>query len=101
MVVVTVPAEAVAELAVVVGEGVDHALVGEEPERAVDGGEAESLAAPAEAFVELLRRHVVVLLHQLGEDREALPRRPDPDALEQLDGPRLLGRRHGAMLAPP
>ena len=92
MVVVPVSAEAVAELALAVGERVDHALVGEEPERAVDGGEPEPLAAPAQALVELLRGHVVVLLHQLGEDRQALPRRPDADALEQLDGPRLLGR---------
>jgi zinc transport system substrate-binding protein len=96
---VAVSAEPVAVLALAVGEYVDHALVREEPERAVDGGQTQPLASPAQALVKLLGGDVVVLVHQLREDREALTRRPDADACEQLGRVRLLGLGHGAMLA--
>ena len=95
-----VAAAPVTELALAVGEGVDHALVREEPERAVDGCEAEALALSAQAPVELLRGDVVVLLHQLGEDGQALPRGPNAHVPEQLGCPFLLGRGHRGMLAP-
>jgi zinc transport system substrate-binding protein len=49
--------------------------------------------------VELLRGDVVVLLHQLGEDGQALPRGPNAHAPEQLGCPFLLGRGHRGMLA--
>ena len=75
MVVVAVPAEAVAELALAVREGVDHPLLGEESERAVDGREAEPLAAGggARGAPEPSRRRAPP--SSSDKDRQALPRR--------------------------
>jgi zinc transport system substrate-binding protein len=99
MVMVAEAAEPVAELTLPVREGVDHALLGEEPERAVDGREPQALAALPQPLVELLGGDVVVLVHQLREHSHALAGRPDADALEELDGARLPIARHGGMLA--
>lgn len=94
-----VAAQPVAELSLPVRERVDDALLGEQPEGAVDGREPEALASPPQTLVKLLRGHVVVLVHQLREDGHALARRPDADAFEQLHGPCLPGARHAGMLA--
>ena len=72
MMVVPLRAAAIAELAGPVGEDVDEALVGEEPERTVDGCESQPLAARAQPLVELLRRDVVGLGEELCEDGRAL-----------------------------
>ena len=86
MVVVLVGADAVAELARVVAQGVDDAPLAQRGQRAVDGREADVVAVGADALVELLRRHVVALLHELGEHGEALPCRPEPAAFEEQPG---------------
>ena len=90
VVMVIVAAPAVAELAGVVSKRVDHTLAREERERPVHGREAESLASPAQARVQLLGRQVVTLARELGEDADALRRRSNPELREQ---PSSLGRR--------
>jgi zinc transport system substrate-binding protein len=96
---VPLPAPAIAELAGSMREGVDHAGLGQEAERAVDGREAELLAARAKPVVELLGGDVVLLAHQLGEHPHALAR--GADAGLGKDGGCALLRRFGhvAMLA--
>lgn len=99
--VVAAAAPAVAELAGMVGEGVHDPGLGEEPERPIDGRQAEALAPGPQALVELLRRHVVALAHELGEQRDPLPRRADAGFLEHA-GRRIRALRpvrHGSMLA--
>jgi zinc transport system substrate-binding protein len=98
--VMALAAPAVAELSGVVRERVDDALLGQEPQRAVDGREAEPLPATAQAFVQLLRGDVVAFTHQLGEHDHPLARSPHSDTLQEADDLRLLAARHGAMLAP-
>ena len=61
VVVMRVAAEPVALLAAVVREDVDDALLAEQRERAVDGGEPGAGVALAEPPPELLRRDVVAL----------------------------------------
>ena len=101
MVVVPLRAAPVAELAGPVGEDVDDTLLGEEPERPVDGGEPQPFAAAAQPLVELLGGHVVGLPEQLGEDGRTLPGRAEAGLRQELLRPaQLLGAGHGAMLAP-
>ena len=100
MMVVPLRAAAIAELAGPVGEDVDEALVGEEPERTVDGRESQPLAARAQPLVELLCRDVVGLGEELGEDGRALAGGAQAGLRQQLPGTaQLLGTGHGAMLA--
>ena len=61
MVVVTLTAEAIADLARPVHEGVNNPVLAQEPERAIDGGEPDSLAAPAQGLIDLLGGRVVRL----------------------------------------
>ena len=98
--VVPLGAAAVAELAGPVREDVDDALVGEEPERPVDGREAQPFAARAQPLVQLLGRDVVGLHEELGENGRALPGGPEARVRQQVLRPaELLGAGHGAMLA--
>jgi zinc transport system substrate-binding protein len=98
--VVSLGAAAVAELARPVGQDVDDALLGEEPECPVDGCEAQPLAARAQPLVELLGRHVVGLPEELGEDGRALPGGAEARLRQQVLRPaELLGAGHGARLA--
>lgn len=96
MVMVPLAAPAVAELSRVMGEGVDHSLLGEEPERPVDGRKPEALAPRPQAHVQLLRGDVVPLAHQLPQHGDALARRSHPGTRQE--GGRLAGlllRGHG------
>jgi zinc transport system substrate-binding protein len=100
VVVVPLGTAPVAELSGAVGEDVDDALLGEEPERAVDGREPQPLAAAAQPLVELLGRDVVGLPEQLGEDGRALPGGAEAGRRQELLRlAQLLGAGHGAMLA--
>jgi hypothetical protein len=78
MVVMHVAAEPVAELARVVGEGVDGALLVEERQRAVHGCQPDAGALSSQPVVELAGRDVVVLAGQLLHDLQALRGLPDP-----------------------
>src|SRR4029079_6781065 len=73
-----VPAEPVALLASVVGEDVDDAVLAQERQRAIHGGEARAGVALAEPAPQLLGRHVVALAGELLEHLEAPRRRPHP-----------------------
>jgi zinc transport system substrate-binding protein len=100
VVVVPLGTAPVAELSGAVGEDVDDALLGKEPERAVDGREPQPLAAAAQPLVELLGGDVVALSEQLREDRRALPGRAETGLRQELLRlAQLLGPGHGAMLA--
>ena len=95
---VPLPAPAIAELAGPVRERVDPGL-GQQAERAVDGREAELLAARAKPVVELLGGDVVLLAHQLGEHPHALARGADSGLCEDVDCALLRRFGHVAMLA--
>ena len=106
VVVVLAAAEPVARLPWPVREDVDDTLLGEDGERAVDGREADAAAACPQALVQLLRRGVVRLAHELGEDPRPLCRRAKPALLQERRGPRLRPRHpclpgsgHAATLA--
>ena len=96
---VPLPAPAVAELAGTVREDVDHPGLGQQAEGAVDGREAELLAARAKPVVELLGGDVVLLAHQLGEHPHALARGADSGLGEDVDCALLRRFGHVAMLA--
>lgn len=100
--VVRIAAQAIAELAAVVGERVDDALLVEEREGAVDRREADRGGAAAQAAPQRLGRKVVALACELLEHLEPLARRADAPLLEQT-GERLVIRlrraRHGPILA--
>ena len=94
--VMLVAAPPVAELVGAMRDRVDDALALEQAERPVDGGEPDAPAAAAEAGVELLRGDVVLFAHELGENLDALPRRPHPRRGDQPLGalPSLLLAGH-------
>ena len=94
VVMMRVAAEPVALLAAVMGEDVDHALLAQQRERAIDGCEASARVALAEAAPELLRRHVVTLARELLEHLEPAGGGADAVSFEQLREV-LLRRRHG------
>ena len=93
MVVVVLAAQAVAKLAAVMGERVDHAPLVEQGEGAVDGGKTNRNVARPKTLEQLLGRRVVFLPGELLEDADALTRDPDIRSLEQLFD--LRGSRHG------
>jgi hypothetical protein len=95
VVVVAVAAEAIADLAWMMAERVDRVALAERGEGAVYGREADALASGGERSVDLLRRRVVALRCERGEDCEALPRRAKSMALEQLGCVRLPRVAHG------
>ena len=74
VVMVALAAEPVASLGGIVRERVDDPVLGQRAERPVDGREADSLAAGAQAAVELLRGDVVRLARELVEHPQPLPR---------------------------
>jgi len=92
VVVVNVSAEPVAELAGVVGERVHRAVLLEEGQRAVDGGEPDVGASSTQPVVQLAGGDVVVLARQLLDDPDSLGRLPDP-APGEKDGC-LIRRAH-------
>src|SRR5947209_15923793 len=67
VVVMCVPAQPVALLAAVVREHVDDALLAQQRQRAIDGGETGMRVAFPQAAPELLGRHVVALARELPE----------------------------------
>jgi hypothetical protein len=68
-----------------VGERVDNAVIAEESEGAIDGGEADCrLPVVAEARPELLCGGVVGLACELGEDSEPLSRGPQAFGTQAL-----------------
>jgi hypothetical protein len=79
VVMVLVAAEAIADLAGMVHEGVDRASLAQERERAIDRREPDRLALRAKPCMDLLRAGVVGLRRQCVEHAEP-----------------LAGRRHGA-----
>lgn len=83
VVVVLVAAEAVAHLRGAVGQGMDHMALAQEPERPVDGREADRLATATQSCVDLLGGGVVTLAGEDVQNPEALPRRPKPVAGEE------------------
>ena len=74
MVVVPLAAQAVAGLARAVCELVDDAVLAEDRERPVDGGEADRIAALAKARVDLLRGRIMRFRRERLEDEQALTR---------------------------
>jgi hypothetical protein len=96
VVVMTGAAQAVAGLAGMVHEGVDHAVLAEERERPVDRRQPDALASRPEARMDLLRGRVVGLEGQRSQHRDALPGRTQPAMLEEDVEVRLrlLGHRH-------
>ena len=83
--VVRVGAEPVAVLVPVVRQDVDHAVVDEQGEGAVDGGDPDEVVpAVAKTLPELLGRRIVRLARELGEHGDPLGGRPHALALEKL-----------------
>jgi hypothetical protein len=74
VVMMLIRAQAIAELSRPVAEDIDHPLLAEAGKGPVDGGQADGGALCAHPLMELLGRHVVLLLEQLGQDRDALRR---------------------------
>ena len=74
MVMMSLAAEAVADLAGMVHQRVHDFVLAEEGERAVDGRESDGIAARREPPVDLLRGRVVGLRGQGVEHREPLTR---------------------------
>ena len=93
MVVVPLAAEAIARLARPVRELVDDAVLAEERERPVDGGEADRIAALSKARVDLLRGRIVRFGREHLEDEQALARRTEA-GLRQAIGGRALRVGH-------
>ena len=91
MVMVSLAAEAVADLAGMVHQRVHYAVLTEERKGAVHGRESHCFAAGDEPPVDLLRGRVVRLRGQSVEHRYPLPRGTDAVSSEE----RLRGRRHG------
>ena len=92
---VRVAAEAVAELTAVVRERVDHAVLVQQRERPVHGGEADlRAAAAAQPAPQRLGSDVVGLAPELGQDLDALSRRPHTLRVEQLGSVGLRDGRH-------
>jgi len=85
------PAEAVADLAGMVPQGVHDSVVAEQRQRPVDRRESNRVAARDEPSVDLLRRRVVGLRGQSVQHREPLPRGADAVPSEE----RLRGAGHG------
>jgi hypothetical protein len=83
MMVVDVAAQPVAELAGVVRQRVHGAVLMEERQRPVHGGQPDAGALPAQPVVELTSGDVVALARQLLDDLEPLGRLPDPVAGEE------------------
>jgi hypothetical protein len=97
--VVLVAADPVAALLGAVREDVDDALLGQDAERAVDGREADALAAVAEPAEKLLGGRVVRLPGELLEHPQPLSGRPEPRRDEPLPQDvrlHLTRGRHGA-----
>ena len=90
MVVVLVPAPAVAELTRVVRKRVDRPGAREEGERPVDRREPDLVAPSAEAVEKLLGGYVVAFAHQLGENVHPLAGRSRAEASEKTYGPPAL-----------
>ena len=86
MVVVALVADAVAASVPEVVERLDELGVDEGVERPVDGRQADRLPAGAQTVVKLLRRQIVRLASQLGEDADTLWRRANALASEELYG---------------
>src|SRR5206468_6549264 len=72
--VMALPAQAITGLARAMGELVHDAVLAEERERPVDGGEAHRLATPPEPRVDLLRGGVVRLAREGVQDEQTLAR---------------------------
>jgi hypothetical protein len=90
--VMDVAAQPVAELARVVGEGVDGAVLVEQRERPVHGGEADARTPTTQPVVQLARGDVVVLAGQLLGDQDSLGRHTDAVPGEKVDC--LIPRAH-------
>ena len=84
MVVVADAAEPVAELAAVVGQGVDNAALGEQGECAVHRGQTDPHSAVSEPLEELLSSDVVRLSRKLFDDVQALPCDAEPARAPRL-----------------
>ena len=82
VVMVLVAADAVAELAAAVGQGVHDSRGRERREGAVHRREADPLASFSQPSVQLLGGRVVALASKLREDEDAAARGADPGFLE-------------------
>ena len=83
MMVVTLAAKAIADLAGMVHQRVHDSVLAEQRERAVDGCESDCIAARDEAPMDLLRRRVVRLRRQRLQHCEPLPRGTDAVPVEE------------------
>lgn len=90
--VMDVAAQPVAELARVMGERVHGAVLLEERQRPVHGGEPDAGASSSEPVVELAGGDVVVLARQLLDDQKPLGCLPDPVARQECAS--LIRRAH-------
>jgi hypothetical protein len=94
MVMVPVAAEAIADLAGMVHQGVHHSVLAEQGERPVDGRKTHDLALCPQPLVDLLGGGVVGLSGEGAQNRETLSGRAQPVFLEELPEFRLRSATH-------